>query len=81
MRTCRCRVAGILALMAGLGKASAGVLARDWQPSATRAAPGGLAAAVEAAGRDGGRRRLAMAATLRQAAFARVAWLANCYFR
>ena len=40
-------------------------MVRDWQPSPTRAAPLALAAAVEPAGRDGGRLRLAMGATFR----------------
>ena len=47
--------------LAGLGshgEASMGFVARGWRLSATRAAPLALAAAVEPAGRAGGRQRL-----------------------
>lgn len=48
-----------------LGKASAGLVAGDWRPSATCAAPRDFLAGLELAGRAGGRQRLAMAAPFR----------------
>lgn len=57
-----------LARPAPHGSVSTSLVARDWQAFATHAPPWALAAAVEPAGRDGGRQRLAMTAPCQQVA-------------